>query len=76
MHHHSYVRFVVLAAIAALLCGAAARAAPPANVEHVETFRGITQYRLKSNGMTILLAPDRTQPGVHVHGGLSRRLAQ
>jgi hypothetical protein len=40
----------------------AAFAAPPANVEHVETFRGIAQYRLKSNGMTILLAPDRNSP--------------
>jgi zinc protease len=34
----------------------------PANVEHVETFRGISQYRLKSNGMTILLAPDHAAP--------------
>ncbi len=34
----------------------------PANVEHVETFRGISQYRLKSNGMTVLLSQDRTSP--------------
>lgn len=37
-------------------------AALPPNVEAVETFRGITQYRLKSNGMTILLVPERTSP--------------
>ena len=34
----------------------------PANVELVETYRGIAQYRLKSNGMTILLSQDRTSP--------------
>jgi zinc protease len=39
-----------------------AAAALPANVERVEQFRGIEQYRLKSNGMTILLAPDRSSP--------------
>ncbi|HYR29840.1 MAG TPA: pitrilysin family protein [Thermoanaerobaculia bacterium] len=39
-------------------------AALPPNVEEVETFRGITQYRLKSNGMTILLLPDHTSPVV------------
>ena len=44
------------------LCSLPTAAAPPANVEHVETFRGIAQYRLKSNGMTILLAPDRSSP--------------
>lgn len=44
------------------LAASFASAAPPANVEHVETFRGISQYRLKSNGMTILLAPDHASP--------------
>ncbi|HVS30718.1 MAG TPA: pitrilysin family protein [Thermoanaerobaculia bacterium] len=34
----------------------------PANVEMVETYRGLTQYRLKSNDMTILLAPDHATP--------------
>ena len=53
---------VAHAAIASVLCSTAAVAAPPANVEHVETFRGVAQYRLKSNGMTILLAPDRNSP--------------
>jgi zinc protease len=48
-------------AVVSLLASLAASALP-ANVEVVETFRGITQYRLKSNGMTILLAPDRTRP--------------
>jgi zinc protease len=47
-------------AIAAWACATAL--ALPANVEHVETFRGVSQYRLKSNGMTILLAPDATSP--------------
>ena len=45
----------------ALLVGVPAAALPP-NVEQVETFRGISQYRLKSNGMTILLAPDHAAP--------------
>jgi len=44
------------------LCVCLAAQALPANVEHVETFRGISQYRLKSNGMTILLSQDRTSP--------------
>ncbi|HEX8154340.1 MAG TPA: pitrilysin family protein [Thermoanaerobaculia bacterium] len=34
----------------------------PPNVEKLDTFRGITQYRLKSNDMTILLMPDHTSP--------------
>ncbi|HEX8172169.1 MAG TPA: pitrilysin family protein [Thermoanaerobaculia bacterium] len=45
----------------ALLLATSAFALPP-NVEEVETFRGITQYRLKSNGMTVLLVPDHTSP--------------
>jgi len=40
----------------------AGHAALPANVEHVETFGGISQYRLKSNGMPILLHQDRSAP--------------
>lgn len=49
--------------LAALIAAASfAAAALPANVELVEKFRGIEQYRLKSNGMTILLAPDRSSP--------------
>jgi zinc protease len=50
-------------AVAALSCAALAHALPP-NVEHVETFRGVAQYRLKSNGMTILLVPSRASPVV------------
>lgn len=50
-----------LAFLASLLASFAAAALPP-NVELVETFRGISQYRLKSNDMTILLVPDRTSP--------------
>ena len=34
----------------------------PQNVREVETFRGITQYRLESNGMTLLLAPNHASP--------------
>lgn len=45
----------------ALFCAVAAFALPP-NVEKTESFRGIDQYRLKSNGMTILLMPDHTSP--------------
>src|SRR5690606_20169732 len=48
--------------LAVLLFAAQAAGAIPANVEHVETFRGISQYRLKSNGMTILLSQDRSSP--------------
>jgi zinc protease len=40
---------------------ASAFALPP-NVEKIDSFRGIDQYRLKSNGMTILLVPDHTSP--------------
>jgi zinc protease len=45
-----------------LLAAASLNAQLPPNVEKVETFRGITQYRLKSNGMTILLAPNHASP--------------
>ena len=37
------------AATVSALCSVPAVAAIPANVEHVETFRGVAQYRLKSN---------------------------
>ncbi|HEX2830781.1 MAG TPA: pitrilysin family protein [Burkholderiales bacterium] len=51
-------------AIALLLAAAAsaACAALPPNVEHVATFRGISEYRLRSNGMPILLVPQRASP--------------
>ena len=68
--HRLFSTPVVAAALAAALASAAAVAAPPANVEHVETFRGIAQYRLKSNGMTILLVPTGTW-----RNGLMRRYA-
>jgi zinc protease len=45
-----------------LLCAGTISAQLPPNVEEVETFRGITQYRLKSNGMTILLVPNHASP--------------
>lgn len=53
--------FRQILAAAALLASFTAFALP-ANVEVVETFRGITQYRLKSNGMTMLLVPNRSSP--------------
>ena len=53
-------RILIAAAIAAISIGAQAEI--PANVEKVETYRGMTQYRLKSNGMTILLAPNHASP--------------
>lgn len=34
----------------------------PANVEELDSMDGITQYRLKSNDMTILLAPNHAAP--------------
>jgi zinc protease len=45
-----------------LLLLAASALALPANVEKIDSFRGIDQYRLKSNGMTILLMPDHSSP--------------
>jgi zinc protease len=50
--------------LAALLLSALHLAALPNNVEKIDSSRGIDQYRLKSNGMTILLAPDHTSPVV------------
>lgn len=46
----------------ALLCASTLSAALPPNVEKTDSFRGIDQYRLKSNDMTILLVPDHTSP--------------
>ncbi|HUP58870.1 MAG TPA: pitrilysin family protein [Thermoanaerobaculia bacterium] len=45
----------------ALLIATTVAALPP-NVERIDSFRAIDQYRLKSNGMTILLVPDHTSP--------------
>ena len=36
----------------------------PSNVESVESMGGIVQYRLKSNGMTIMLSPNHAAPVV------------
>ncbi|MGZ5448090.1 MAG: M16 family metallopeptidase [Thermoanaerobaculia bacterium] len=36
--------------------------ASSSNIEKIDSFRGIDQYRLKSNDMTILLVPDHTSP--------------
>ncbi|HJQ35515.1 MAG TPA: pitrilysin family protein [Thermoanaerobaculia bacterium] len=48
-------------ALTLLLACSAAFALPP-NVEKIDSFRGIDQYRLKSNDMTILLMPDHSSP--------------
>ena len=57
-------RLVRLLLAATALIASQWAVALPANVEKVETFRGITQYRLKSNGMTLLAVPDRSRPVV------------
>jgi zinc protease len=48
--------------IAALFLLALPLAALPDNVEKIDSFRGVDQYRLKSNGMTILLVPEHSSP--------------
>ncbi|HKR63688.1 MAG TPA: pitrilysin family protein [Thermoanaerobaculia bacterium] len=47
--------------LAILFVAATVHALPP-NVEKIDSFRGIDQYKLKSNDMTILLVPDATSP--------------
>ncbi|HSQ58906.1 MAG TPA: pitrilysin family protein [Acidobacteriota bacterium] len=41
---------------------AEARAALPRNVERLDSLGGITEYRLRSNGMKILVVPNRSVP--------------
>ncbi|HEX8255272.1 MAG TPA: hypothetical protein VF846_19185, partial [Thermoanaerobaculia bacterium] len=48
--------------LAVLLLLSLSTSALPANVEKVESFRGVDQYRLKSNDMTIVLVPDHSAP--------------
>jgi zinc protease len=48
--------------LATLVVAATTAAALPPNVEQLETFRGVTQYRLKSNDMKIVLVPNHTAP--------------
>lgn len=47
--------------LALLLITLSASALPP-NVKKLDSFRGIDQYRLESNGMTILLVPNHSSP--------------
>ena len=47
--------------LASTLFALSASALPP-NIEKIASFRGIDQYCLKSNGMTILLVPDHASP--------------
>src|SRR5215213_6941741 len=45
----------------------AAAAAPPAGVERVTSVEGITEYRLKSNGLRVLMFPDQTKQTITVN---------
>jgi zinc protease len=53
------MRLIALALTLLMACSAFAL---PPNVEKIDSFRGIDQYRLKSNEMTILLMPDHSSP--------------
>jgi zinc protease len=55
-------RLPVLLVVLSCAIAAYAEVKLPANVERVETFGGITQYRLQSNGMPILLVPNHASP--------------
>ena len=46
---------------------APAPAALPAGVERVTSVEGITEYRLKSNGLRVLLFPDQTKQTITVN---------
>jgi len=71
-------RSLAIALVSATLLATAAHAQPretshpqasvakglPANVEWVDSLAGITQYRLRSNGMNIYVSPNRAAPVV------------
>ena len=57
MHRTGVLSLVVLAA-----ASTASAAALPPNVEKVETYAGVDQYRLKSNGMTLVVVPNHASP--------------
>ncbi len=69
-HRLSAIAFLLALApalVAGIADGQAAsspKPALPSNVEQLDTLQGITQYRLKSNGMTLLLAPSHAAPVV------------
>src|ERR687891_1607430 len=50
-----------LFALAVLSIALTASALPP-NVKKLDSFRNVDQYRLKSNGMPILLVPNHSSP--------------
>src|ERR1044071_4648753 len=57
---------IVLTATAiadASICSAAPSAIPP-GFTHVRTVQGISEYRLDSNGLTVLLLPDHSAPAL------------
>lgn len=56
------MRRALLTLTTILIAAAVSAQTLPSNVEKLETYRDITQYRLKSNGMTILLKPERSTP--------------
>jgi zinc protease len=65
MKHNSFVQ-VLLAAIAVgatSICWAAPPAIPQ-GFTHIRTVKGISEYRLDSNGLTVLLLPDHSAPAV------------
>ncbi|HEY7727946.1 MAG TPA: insulinase family protein, partial [Candidatus Eisenbacteria bacterium] len=61
---HSFPALRVLLALVAVALPASARPAAglPANVERLDSLSGITEYRLRSNDMHILLAPNHAAP--------------
>src|SRR6476661_2190457 len=52
-----------IAVIVASICSAAP-ASIPQGFTHVRTVQGISEYRLDSNGLTVLLLPDHSAPAV------------
>jgi zinc protease len=59
--------FAPLAPAVAAQQAPAAAAPPPAGVERVTSVEGITEYRLKSNGLRVLMFPDQTKQTITVN---------
>ena len=54
--------FSAFALFFVLYASLSAQASPPTGVEHIRTLQGIEEYRLKSNGLRILLLPKEGLP--------------
>jgi zinc protease len=52
------------AALAAPVAAAEPSAVPVAGFSHIQSLSGIDEYRLDSNGLTVLLVPDHSAPVV------------